>query len=195
MRITEADGPPELATGRLVLRPVGDGDLDEILALAGDWDVAEWTARIPHPLTRPDVVAWQRTLNRTGRGAGEHAFALRTRSDGVLVGVVGLSVKEAERVAEIGYWIGRPFWNRGFATEAVRRVVVWGFATLRLARLDAPVFAGNARSAHVLEKAGFEARGHATVDAPARGGTREAVMYRMERADFARVALSQAVGR
>ena len=188
-------GGGALATERLVLRPVAEGDFAEIATLAGDARVAEWTARIPHPLERDDTVAWHGTLNRRGCGAGEYAFAVRLKADDTLIGCIGLTVADDERNAEIGYWIGVPFWDNGYATEAVRRMVMFVFGALRLARIEAPVFAGNARSARVLEKAGFEARGHAKLDAPARGKAVDAVLYRMERADFARVALSQAVGR
>lgn len=195
MPTTGPEGAPELATARLVLRPLAEADLDMVVSLAGDIRVAEWTTRIPHPLTRDDVAAWHGTHNRLGRGPGEHVFALRRKDDDTLVGVAGLVVADDEKTAEIGYWIGVEFWNRGYATEAVRRLTVHGFGALRLSRIEASAFAGNVRSARVLERAGFEARGHTKRDSLTRGETVDAVIYRMERADFARVALSQAVGR
>lgn len=195
MPTTGPESPPELATARLVLRPLAEADLDTVVTLAGDGRVAEWTTRIPHPLTREGVAVWHGTHNRLGRGPGEHVFALRRKDDGALVGVAGLVVADDEKAAGIGYWVGVPFWNRGYATEAVRRLTVHGFGALGLSRIEADVFAGNARSARVLERAGFEARGHTRRESQARGGTVDAVIYRMERADFARVALSQAVGR
>lgn len=195
MPITGADRNRSFATERLTLRPVAEEDFDDIATLAGDSRVAEWTARIPHPLAYENVAAWQSTLSRQGDGPGEHAFAVRLKEGGQLVGVVALTVSDDTCLAEIGYWIGFDFWNNGYATEAVRRLTVFGFGQLHLARIEAPVFAGNARSAHVLERAGFEARGHTKLEAPARGKAVDAVLYRMERADFARVALSAAVGR
>ncbi|MFT5538718.1 MAG: RimJ/RimL family protein N-acetyltransferase [Alphaproteobacteria bacterium] len=187
--------PVILATARLVLRPLVESDFEDIVSFAGDERVAEWTTVIPHPLTREDVAEWHAGTNHTGAGPGEHVFAITIKDEGLLAGVGSLTVASDGAPAEIGYWIGQPHWGHGYATEAVRRLTVHGFGTLKLLRIDAPVFEGNARSARVLEKAGFEARGQQTLDAPARGGTREAIIYKMERADFARVILSQAVGR
>jgi RimJ/RimL family protein N-acetyltransferase len=195
MPITEAEGHPALVTARLALRPVAESDFEDIVSLAGDARVAEWTTRIPHPLTREDVAEWHARANHAGTGPGEHIFAITLKDNGLLVGVCSLTVAGDGAPAEIGYWIGQPHWGHGYATEAVRRLTVHGFGTLKLSRIDGPVFEGNARSARVLEKAGFEALGQQTLDAPARGGTREAIVYKMERADFARVLLSQAVGR
>jgi ribosomal-protein-alanine N-acetyltransferase len=195
MPTTEAEGHPALVTARLALRPVVESDFEDIVSLAVDARVAEWTTRIPHPLTREDVTEWHAHNNHTGEGPGEHVFAITAKDSGALAGVASLQIAEGSSTAEIGYWIGQRDWNKGYATEAVRRLIIHGFRLFKLTRIEAPVFAGNDRSARVLEKVGFEARGHRTLDAPARGGTREAVIYQMERADLARVILSQAVGR
>jgi RimJ/RimL family protein N-acetyltransferase len=61
--------------------------------------------------------------------------------------------------AEIGYWVGEPFWGRGIATVAVERATAYGFAALSLERIEAPVFDGNLASARVLEKAGYSFEG------------------------------------
>jgi RimJ/RimL family protein N-acetyltransferase len=173
---------------------VNETDVPEITRLAGDVRIAEWTTRIPHPLATEDVTGWLAGLSRRLDGAGEHAFAILEKSSEALRGVAALDVEASEPAATLGYWVGQPYWGRGIATEVVRRLVVLGFRDFKLARIEAPVFAGNTRSARVLEKSGFTARGYRTLAAPARGGTRQAVQYCMERTDFARAALSQAIG-
>jgi len=81
--------------------------------------------------------------------------------DGAAVG--GISLEPGEdvfrRSAEIGYWLGEPFWGRGIATEAVRAVSDYAFATFDVCRLEAGVFSWNAASARVLEKAGYVLEG------------------------------------
>lgn len=204
MPTTEVD---VLDTERLTLRPVASEDLPAIVALAGDGEVAQWTVSIRHPLSETEVTAW---LARSTAG-GEHAFAILRKGESELIGVVGITVMaggdsgghaggHAEGHAgghrgEIGYWIGRPYWGNGFATEAVRRVLLHGFGALGLAEVEATVFPGNDRSVQVLNKTGFIETGSAERTAPARGGDREVVVYTLTRAAFARVALSQAVGR
>ena len=77
----------------------------------------------------------------------------------MLLGAIGLGLVTPHRRGSLGYWLGVPFWGQGYATEAVRRVVAYGFAELRLHRIEATVFSGNAASARVLEKVGMRCEG------------------------------------
>ncbi|MGE5537639.1 MAG: GNAT family N-acetyltransferase [Gemmatimonas sp.] len=179
----------ELATPRLVLRPVARQDIPRIAVLAGDARVAEMTCFVPHPLSEAQVSDWFDTLARRG----ERAFAVVRKGETDLIGVV--SIKVTERSGEIGYWLGVDHWGQGYMSEAVRRVVRFAVGDLKLPELRAEVFVDNARSVGVLVKAGFEVEGRATRPAPARGGDREVLVFKATRASFARAALSQAVGR
>lgn len=190
MPITEVDVCAVLETGRLTLRPVAGGDLADILELASDIEVARWTTSIPHPLSGTQVQAW--LADRAA--SGEHAFAVLPKGGSQLIGVIGITVIPGGDKGEIGFWIGRPYWGRGFATEAVRRVLLHGFGFLGLAVIEASVFRGNDRSARVLIKAGFNECGSATRAAPARGGDREVIIYTLTREDFARSGLARDEG-
>jgi RimJ/RimL family protein N-acetyltransferase len=191
MPTTEADGGTPLATERLNLRPVEKGDLPAIVRLAGDSEVAEWTVSIRHPLTPKQVNEWLAEC----RGEGEYAFAILRKGEDGLIGVVGLTVGDGGESAEIGYWVGRDYWGNGYATEAVRRVLLYGFGVLGLSQVDASVFPGNGASIRVLANTGFAKAHTASRAAPARGGEREVIVYTLTRGEFARVTLSQAVGR
>jgi ribosomal-protein-alanine N-acetyltransferase len=191
MPTTEADGGTPLATERLTLRPVEKIDLPAIVRLAGDSEVAEWTVSIRHPLTPKQVNEWLSGC----AGAGEHAFAILRKGEADLIGVVGLTVDDGGESAEIGYWVGREFWNQGYATEAVRRVLLFGFGVLGLTQVDAYVFPGNDASIRVLTNTGFAQARTGSRTAPARGGEREVIVYSLPRKEFARATLSQAVGR
>ncbi len=190
MPITEAERGTALATERLSLRPINPLDIPLIVELAGDSRVAEQTTSIAHPLTAKHVKEWLSAR----MSEGELTYSIRRKSDELFVGVVGLMVKN-HASAEIGYWIGRAFWGSGYATEAVRRMLVHGFGPLDLQHVEANVFPDNEASMRVLTKTGFNKAGTSINPAPARGGDREVVVYHVTRADFARMVLSAAVGR
>jgi len=87
------------------------------------------------------------------------AFAIATRQEAI--GGIGLDMgSDVQRfTAELGYWLGEPFWGRGIMSQAVAQFTAWAFEHIELHRIFASVFASNAASARVLEKAGFECEG------------------------------------
>lgn len=107
----------------------------------------------PHPYSVDDALRFIET-------AEEHTDPVTQfviEADGEVAGVMGVFVGEdvMRRNGEIGYWLGRRWWGRGIATEAVRQVCDYGFGTLKLDRVYAEVFGNNPASVRVLEKAGF----------------------------------------
>lgn len=113
--------------------------------------------RFPHPYLESDALAWVAACRSQ---AGAHTqFAIDL--GGEAIGGIGLErLTDVHRMtAEIGYWIGEPFWGAGIATAAVRLATDYGFATLGLERIQAMVFEWNAPSARVLEKSGYVLEG------------------------------------
>jgi ribosomal-protein-alanine N-acetyltransferase len=182
---------PELATKRLVLRPVDRQDITCIATLANDVRIAETTRSLPNPLTADLVTHWFESL----AARREQAFAVMLKDESLLVGVVALTLAIDGKTAEIGYWLGHDYWGHGYMTEAVRRIARYAFGDLKLTAIDAGVIPGNEGSVGVLVKAGFDVEGRGTRPAPARGGDRDVLLFKATRASFARAALSQAVGR
>jgi len=138
-------------------------DLRQVPAVVGllsDPSVARWTLHIPHPYTARDARRWVRHAaegRRTGRSLG---LMVVRHSDGEVLGGVGLHDLEPGRTrAEVGYWIGREHRGRGYATEAVNLLVRAGFQHLRLHRIEARVFPGNAASRGVARRCGFRFEG------------------------------------
>jgi [ribosomal protein S5]-alanine N-acetyltransferase len=106
----------------------------------------------PHPYQEANARAYIRQVREQ---QPETTFAIDV--DGAAVGSIGLMIgNDVERVsAELGYWLGEPFWGRGIVTECVRAVSAYAIAKLGLTRVFALPFAGNGASCRVLEKAGF----------------------------------------
>lgn len=149
---------PRIETPRLRLRAFRLADAAEVQRLAGDPQVAEGTL-LPHPYEGGTARAWiwDQALEFTeGRSI---SFAIERAEDGALMGAIGLEVDRVGACAKLGYWLGRAYWGRGYATEAVTAVLGYGFAVLELERIFAPRFRWNVASARVLAKAGLAQEG------------------------------------
>ena len=110
------------------------------------------TALIPHPYGRADAQEWINTLAAVD---GNVTLAVTLKENGVLVGACGYS-RRGDATPELGYWIGEPHWNQGFATEAVRAVIDYAFAAAQLGALTSSCRVNNAASRRVIEKCGFQ---------------------------------------
>lgn len=150
---------PPLTTERLLLRPFGPADAPDVQRLAGAREIADTTLHVAHPYEPGMAEAWIAT-HADGAARGERfIFAITRREDGALAGAIGLSVIPAHRRAELGYWIGVPFWRNGYATEAAIAVLDFAFGPLALHRVHAAHFARNPASGRVLVKAGLRLEG------------------------------------
>lgn len=151
--------PPLLESARLRLRGLVPADAPAIAALAGEPAIAATTIHIPHPYPHEAAARFiesQQELFETGLGV---AYGIEEKADGCLCGCVGLGRDEEHHRAELGYWIGVHRWGRGYATEAARLVIAYGFAHFRLHRITARHFASNPASGRVLEKLGMQREG------------------------------------
>jgi len=154
-----------IETPRLVLRSVTLADAPWIERYVSDWDVARHTARIPHPYPAGGAVDFVRSLDpKEGP-----TFAIERREDREPLGLIGLEFKDVGE-AETGFWIGKPFWGRGYASEALKALAEHVFLTIGLSSLVAMAVSENRASIRVQEKAGLVFTGMAETDAPARGG-------------------------
>jgi RimJ/RimL family protein N-acetyltransferase len=159
-----------IRTERLLLRPFRRSDATEFTRLAGDWAVASMTSDIPHPLTEWQARAWLKP------GRNEVRFAIEL--NGRLIGGAGY-YRRRSGTAELGFWLGREWWGRGYATEATQAVLKHGFEAGRLPGFTSSHFVDNRASAGVLRKLGFEPNGRCRIICTARGQEVEAVTYRL----------------
>lgn len=149
-----------ICTQRLLLRPPWPEDASAIAAALAERDLAFNLAQVPHPYTQGDAEDF---IARFESAEPQPTFVILTReAKGTAVaGCIGLF--RAEEASgresgnwELGYWVAKDWWGRGYATEAARAVLELGFLGLRLPRVVAGHFIDNPASYRVLEKLGFE---------------------------------------
>ncbi len=146
----------QLATDRLLLRPFTLDDAPAVQRLAAAYEIAENTLLIPHPYPEGAAAEW---IASQPRSANNHVFAITLLDGGDVAGAIGLEAQPEHGRGEIGYWIGVPYWNRGYVTEAARAVLTWGFESLGLHRIFAYHFTRNPASGRVLQKIGMKHEG------------------------------------
>lgn len=150
---------PTIETERLRLRPFRMSDARRVQTLVGEREIAATTLNIPHPYQDGMAETWIRT-HEPGYAADELAtFAITIRASGELVGAIGLVIDRDHGRAELGYWIGRPYWNHGYATEAARALLRLGFEQLGVHRIQAEHLVRNPASGRVMQKAGMRHEG------------------------------------
>ena len=142
---------PTLETARLRLRPYRDDDIAELLPLIGTREVAATTLRIAHPYTEQDA----RAFFALAQDPDKIWLAITLRTDGHVIGGIGLRLEPKHQHAELGYWLGVPYWGQGYATEAAREMLRYGFKDLGLHRIFASHFKHNPASGRILTKLGM----------------------------------------
>lgn len=168
---------PTLRSTRLLLRPLGLPDAPVVQTLAGAAPVADTTLRIPHPYPDGAAETWIATLTPEWQSGAGVTFAITDGELGSLVGVVGLTISDQGATAELGYWIGQPYWNRGYATEAAQALVDWSMVALRLHRIEARYFVRNSASGRVLQKLGMTREGGVNKSIEKNGRLEEFAQY------------------
>ena len=135
-------------------------DKASVVELLNDREIYRGTLRIPFPYTDDDFESWWERLNERKKDDQPTAWAIRDAT-GRAIGGIGLdpSADSPTHRAEIGYWLGQPYWGRGIMTAAVQAVCRHGFEQLGLGKITAHVFSFNAASIRVVEKCGFQFEG------------------------------------
>ena len=156
-----------LTTPRLLLRNFGADDAARLPALCGAFEVSRVCMKVPHPYSEDDARFF---LEHVCTAASSLTLAIVRREDDELMGCVSLDAI-GDASASLGYWLGRPFWGHGYATEAAQAIVAHGFSSLGLERVHGRHFVENPASGAVMSKLGFVATGGTAMErCMARGG-------------------------
>jgi [ribosomal protein S5]-alanine N-acetyltransferase len=158
-------------------------DAADVQRLAGDREIAATTLSIPHPYEDGMAQAWIATHPGAFEQKKAVTFAIALPEDGtldlstkqpqgqagcpphnsyrtgLLCGSIGLAIDPENNHAELGYWIGKPYWGQGYCTEAARAVLQYGFTTIELHRIHACHFPHNPASGRVMQKIGMTYEG------------------------------------
>lgn len=146
---------PELFTERLRIGKIRESDIRTIAKYANHKAIADNTLTFPHPYGEKDAVNWFNFSNQEFEKKENFVFAIYLKETNEFIGGIGLHTQKAHHKAELGYWVAEPFWNHGFATEAVKEILRFGFADLALNKIFATHFLYNPASEKILIKSGL----------------------------------------
>jgi len=170
---------PVLRTERLVLRRPEAGDVDALVLLADNRKVSEMLARMPNPYGEAEAKAFI----AMAADSNEAVYVLvaagqRPGDGGTLVGCAGLNL--TDRGLELGYWIGEPYWRKGYATEAAHALVDLAFRKTNVNALHVSCRVINPASRRVIHKCGFQYAGQGMLNSIVAGKV-PVERYRLDR--------------
>lgn len=176
---------PVIETERLVVRPPRADDIDRCAELLGDYEVAKMLSRVPYPYDLEQGRQYlERSVARWENLAEADELGFHIDHEGELIG--GLGFKKLQETPEIGYWLGRPYWGKGFMSEALNAAIGWVFENTAHERLACEAMTENPASIKVMERTGFRPVGEVSCVSVSRGETLPAIRSEMTRADFMR---------
>jgi len=148
-----------LTTTRLILNELGSEDAEAISHLASDKEISDGVIGIPHPYSIESAFKWIESVHEGYKNGSVITYAVRDIVSKELYGCATLFLTLKHQRAEVGYWIGKKYWNSGYATEATKTLIAYAFEKYNLNRIDAAHFAENEASRKVIEKLGFSYEG------------------------------------
>ena len=159
---------PTVETERLILRPFTLNDAPEVQRLANDRDISSNT-NLAYPYEDGMAEQWINSQQGSFERGEIINFAITHGKEGYLIGSIGLVIDKENEKAELGYWIGKPYWNKGYCTEAARAVANYGFMVVGLNRIFAKYFSRNPASGRVMQKIGMKHEGTLRQDSKKNG--------------------------
>lgn len=160
------DKLPVLETQRLRLRAFASTDAKRVQLLAGDARVAATTALIPHPYLDGLAESWISSHKNAFREGAVMVWAIdwkaeaRSAAGDLLVGCISFSFSQVNRRAELGYWIGVEYWNKGIGTEAAAACAKCAFSLPGFNKITSCHMAENPASGRIMQKIGMVQEGY-----------------------------------
>ncbi len=176
---------PTLETDRICLRKPVAADLPRLLDLADNPKIEEMTLSFPYPYKEKDAIWWLNRANEGFEQQNHFVFAIALLPKDEFIGGIGLEINTDFNRAEVGFWLGEPFWNQGFITEALEKVLQFGFETLELQKIYAIHLTKNPASGKVLQKNGMVREGKLADHIRKGGKYFDVIQYRLTKEEFA----------
>ncbi len=173
-----------LVNETVILRRFTQADAATVERLAGDPAVADTTLNVPHPYPDGEAQRWIATHDEQFEQASGAVFAITAQPDLALVGCISIRVDRRHQHGEIGYWIGRAYWGRGYCTAALRLLLRYSFSELELHRVCAHYLARNPASGRVMEKVGMRREGVLRGHVLKSGKYDDVVLYGLLRSEY-----------
>jgi RimJ/RimL family protein N-acetyltransferase len=155
MSLSGLEKSPSLETLRLRLRALVEEDATEMARYLNDREVADGLTYSPYPYTLDTAKTWLKDVAFATQQGQSLYWAITHRESGTFMGTIGFSLCRIHDKAEMHYWLGRPYWNHGYTTEAAKALIPFVFAQERIHRLEVNHFTRNIASERVIEKCGF----------------------------------------
>ena len=176
--------PIILTSKRLTLSIPKPADIPAIVQYAGHEKVAATTQNMPHPYVEKDALFWINMAKEGLETQTHYIFGIRLKSTQELIGGIGVNINPAFDRGELGYWIGVPFWNKGYATEATGLVLQFGFEQLKLNKIFAVHLVGNGSSGKVMTKNGMIKEGELKEHYKKGNEYRSVLQYRLTKGEY-----------
>jgi RimJ/RimL family protein N-acetyltransferase len=168
------------------LRKVTRSDAQSIYEHAKDREISRYTF-IPHPYKREDALHFIKFTHRQMKKEKEYHLGIELKTTGQIIGMIGMmQISQKHRRAEVGYWLGRSHWGKGYAAEALHLMLRYGFKELKLVRIWARVMHPNLASARMLEKIGFTFEGRLRKSLMQNGRWLDELRYGILKEEFSR---------
>lgn len=175
---------PKLETNQLILSRILYTDIPVIVEYAGNVKIAEMTLNIPHPYQEEDAIFWINMANNGFKDKTQFTFGIRLKSTDEFIGGIGLKINNRFDRAELAYWVAEPFWNNGYASEAVSGILKFGFETLELNKIYATHIAENPASGRVMIKNKMILEGELKDHTKKEGQYKSIFQYRLTRNEY-----------
>lgn len=148
-----------ITTERLVLRLFQTSDAETVVKLCNNYNIYKSTMYLPFPYSLDDALSWIEFHYDNLIEDFSYEFAVTNKETGELYGAIGLSNKKDFNQGELAYWIGEPYWGKGYATEAAQAILQFAFEEKKLHKVFARYFSSNPASGKVMEKIGMKQEG------------------------------------
>ena len=175
---------PTIETERLILRAFSISDAKDVQRLAGDKAIVEMTLNIPYPYEDGMAEKWIKTHQEQFNQGELISLAIVHKEDDYLIGNIGIIIDQKNENGELGYWVGKDYWNKGYCTEAAKALVEYSFRKMGLNRIYATHFKKNPASGEVMKKIGMSYEGCLRQQVKKWGKFEDLVYYGLLRKDY-----------